>query len=84
MTVHFDVIVDGSAHGFPMGQHVAVGGQGLQGGPVQFGQQAGARAFALAEGPAVEFIEQLGDGFIHFRKRSESAMAQRGDDPTLG
>ncbi len=84
MTVHFDVIVDGSADGFPVGQHVAPGGQWLQGRPVHFGEQTGACALALAEGPAIEFLQKLGDSFIQLRQRSESAMPQSGDDPTLG
>jgi len=32
----------------------------------------------------VELLQQFGDGFIQLRQRMEFAMAQCGDNPTLG
>lgn len=61
MTVHPDVVIDGGANRFPVGQHVALGGQRLQRGPIQAGKQAGTRAFAFSEGPLIEF-------FVNFRQ----------------
>lgn len=57
MTIHLDWVIDGGANRFPVGQEVAFGGQRLQGRLVQFGEQTGARSFALAERPMVEFLQ---------------------------
>ncbi len=62
MTVDLDVIIDVGADRFPVGDHIAFGGQRLQSGPVHCGEQRGARAFPFAEGPVVEPFEQLADG----------------------
>jgi hypothetical protein len=56
-TVHLDVVIDRGAHRFPERHDVALGRQRLQRRPIQLGEQAGARSFALAEGAMVELLQ---------------------------
>lgn len=67
VAIDFDVVIDVGANGFPTGDHVAFGGQRLENGPVDFREARSARAFAFAERPVIQLVQQRADGLIQVR-----------------
>jgi len=56
MTVHLHVVIDGSADGLPVRQHVVLRRQWLQGRSIQFREKAGTRALTFPERAMIEFL----------------------------
>ena len=49
MTVDFDVVIDVGADGFPTGNNITFGGQRLESGPVDFGENGSASAVSFSK-----------------------------------
>ena len=78
-----DVVVEAGAALFPFGVFEGHGGQRLEGGPVDPLEQLAARSAQMAGDPAVQILQQFGDGLVQLGQREEAAVAQTGQDPAL-
>src|ERR1043166_3476456 len=78
------VIVDIDPRPRPLAHVEAFAGQRSESRLVERFEDARAAAVTLAKGPVVEPVEKLSNRLVVFFQREELAMAQSGNDPTLG
>src|SRR5947209_10942993 len=76
--VDLDVIIDVRPDRLPFGHHVALGWQRLKSGPVDAFKQRSSRAFAFAERPIIQALQQFLNRLIELGNREELAMPERG------
>jgi hypothetical protein len=76
--VDFDVIVDVGPHRLPFHQPIGLGRQRLKRRMVDASKQAGARAFALAERPLIQTMQQFLHRFIEVGHGKKLPMPECG------
>ncbi len=71
------MVIDIDAHGFPVGELVALFGKGIEGGLVDLFELVAAREPDVSHGTVVEFGEQRADGLIELGPRLNKVRFRR-------
>lgn len=83
MTVDFDVVINVGADGFSTGDDITFGGQRLENGLVDFGEQGSASAFPFSKSTMIQLFQQFADSQIQIRQREEPLRSQGRHYPAL-
>lgn len=83
MAVDFDVVIDVGLAGLPLCHLERSDGQRPQGWTIERLERILAAAGEFPERPAIEILQEFGDGSIEFGQTEEAPVAQAGEDPAL-